>query len=171
MKRKTTRELFFENLEDRLYFCVPADVLAIIGIINNNEGAGAVVANNDQLKELDVNGDGMIAPIDALAVINEINRADLVDERPGVSHPSPKGVSSIYFSLCGSNMDLILLATRAVDSTAVAVKIGDEVFKPVVIGTFGQYERWEFEVYGQGLEWLRIIGDFPDDDLLTLIKG
>ena len=169
-----SHKLGFESLEQRICPCAPADVLAIIGALNGNTGNGPVVvsdASPEEVARLDVNGDGQITPLDALVVINEINAAKYLESHPWVSHPGVGGTSSIYFSQCGNNMDLMLFAIRATDPSEVAIKIGDEVFAPVSFDTFGRYQRWEFEVYGRGLEWLRVIGDFPDDDLLTLIAA
>jgi len=168
------RRLFFEKFEDRFYFCAPINVLTIINTLNSNTGNGPVVvdeASPEDVARLDVNGDGQVTPLDALIAINEINLAKYLESHPWTSHPAVGGISSIYFSPCGNNMDLMLFANRATDPGAVAIKIGKEIFTPISFDTFGKYQRWEFEVYGRGVEWLQVIGDFPDDDLLTLIAA
>lgn len=149
-----------EQLEPRWLPCTPLEVLEIINTVN----AGTYS------EQADVNADGMVSPMDALLAINEANRIAASNQQPLVMHPRPGGRSSLYFSPCGNEYDVTLLARNAIDAAAVALRIGTEVYPPTATGTFGDYQRWEFSIKGRGVEYLSVLGEFTDD-LLTVIIG
>ena len=150
----------FEQLESRLMPCTPLDVLSIINVVNTGQYS----------EQADINQDGMVSPLDALLAINEANRMAAGNPQPMVIHPRPGGNTSLWFSPCGNEYDLTLLARNSVNPDAVSVRIGTDVFQPTDIDTFGDYQRWEFSVAGRGTELLSVLGEF-DDDILTLIIG
>lgn len=150
----------FEQLEQRWMPCTPLDVLEIINAVN----AGQYV------EQYDINKDGMVSPLDALVAINEANRIAEGTQRPLVMRETPGGKSSLWFSPCGSEYDVTLLARNTVGTDEVALRIGANVYQPTEAGTFGVYQRWEFHVAGRGVEYLTVLGDF-DDELLTVIVG
>lgn len=150
----------FEELEPRWMPCTPANVLAIIETVN----AGAYS------EQADVNQDGMVSPMDVLMAINEANRIAASTQRPLVMREVPGGKSSVWFSPCGNEYDVTLLARNTIDAGAVSLKIGQDVYQPTETGTFGEYQRWEFSIEGRGTEYLTVLGEFQDE-LLTVIIG
>ena len=148
----------FEHLESRWLPCTPIDVLAIVNTVN----AG-------QYNEIsDINADGMVSPLDALLAINEANRAAAAAGYPAVLHPAPGGTTGVQFSPCGSDYWMTVLARSDVSPTIV---VAGTDYQPVAAREFGSYNAWDFQVSGRGRESLRILGEFPGDELLTLIVG
>ena len=148
----------FEHLESRWLPCTPIDVLEIVNTVNAGQYNEAA----------DVNADGMVSPLDALLAINEANRRSMADVNPAVLHPAPSGAGSIVFSPCGNDYAMTLLAVS--DATPV-LRVGGDEFLPIATREFGNFNAWDFQVFGRGRESLRIIGEFPGDELLTLIVG
>ena len=148
----------FEHLESRLMPCTPIDVLEIVNTVNAGQYSEAS----------DLNSDGMVSPLDALLAINEANRRVMASENPAVLHPAPGGASGIAFSPCGNDYAMTLLA---VSDATPALRVGGDEFLPIATREFGAFNAWDFQVFGRGHEMLRVVGEFPDDDLLTLIVG
>jgi len=149
-----------EQLESRLMPCTPLNVLAIIQSVNAGQYS----------EQADIDQNGVVEPMDALLAINEANRMASSNPQPLVLHPHPGGKTSLWFSPCGNEYDVTLLARNAVDASTVAVRVGTTIYPPTATGTFGDYQRWEFSIQGRGVEYLTVLGEFTDD-LLTVIIG
>jgi hypothetical protein len=149
-----------ERLEDRLMPCTPLNVLEIINAVN----AGAYA------ETYDLNADGMVSPLDALLAINEANwRANI--EQPGEIRLQPNGGNrTLRFSPCGESLSVVVLSLGVENPNDARVTISGEEYLPTEIGTLGKFQTMQFEVFGRGLEYLRVLGDF-EDELLTLIVG
>ena len=148
----------FEHLESRLMPCTPIDVLEIVNTVNAGQYSEAA----------DINADGMVSPLDALLAINEANRMSMASEFPSVLHPAPGGTTGIQFSPCGNDYWMTVLAKSDASPT---ILVAGTAYQPVAAREFGGFNAWDFIVSGRGRESLRIVGEFPDDELLTLIVG
>jgi hypothetical protein len=149
--------LELEQLEQRLFPCTPLNVLGIINAVNAGSDA----------EQYDVNRDGMVSPLDALLAINEVNRLATVPQTPTVIHPAADSWHTLPFSQCGSDAAITVLAST--ESPDITLAIGDDVYQPTGNRPFGAYIAYDFAVWGQGYEWLRVSG--VSDELLTVIVG
>ncbi len=149
-----------ELLEPRWLPCTPAQVLDIINVVNAGQ----------YTEQADINADGMVSPLDVLLAINEANRR-AGGWGPGEINIQPNGgKSSLWFSPCGESLGLLVLAQDVRDPAAVQVQISGTAYQPVAVGTLGRFHSIEFEVWGRGREWLKVLGEI-EDELLTVIVG
>ncbi len=149
----------FEQLESRWLPCTPLNVLAIINTVNAGQ----------YTEQADINADGMVSPLDVLLAINEANR--VASSTPRTMHPPPNGGgSSLDFSACGEIRGLLVLAHEVRDPAAVRAVISGTSYEPVAVGTLGKFQAIQFEVWGRGREWLKILGEI-EDELITVIVG
>jgi len=158
------RRLRFEQLERRDLPCTAVNVLDIVNTINRDGYA----------EHCDVNQDGIVSPLDALIVINEVNRG-YVTSTTSVLSSGQVGQSEQLvsigptFGLC--RQAVMMQVVISGQSSDVYMTIAGVRYDPISSTTAGIATTWVFEPIVQFRESINVFGTAEPGAVVSVIVG